>query len=225
MSETRETRTGLSFLMLAAGAGERLGLGPKGLLELQGRPLLCWLADKASQVADEVLVGVPADCVEATAALLPGCRVIAGGATRQDSIGALAAQARGEWLLVHEAARPFASIALFQQVIATALRHGCAGAFLSPAVPVARLREGVVVEAYAGSDVGIFQTPQVYTRADMARMLQHQHAMPGWFAESSVQLALAAGIEMHAVPGEIHNFKITTAEDWQVAQHLGHLLA
>lgn len=42
-----EARAGLSFLMLAAGGGERLGLGPKGLLELHGRPLLCWLADKA----------------------------------------------------------------------------------------------------------------------------------------------------------------------------------
>lgn len=98
-----EASTGLSFLMLAAGAGERRGLGPKGLLELRGRPLLCWLADKA-------------------------------------------------------------------------------------------------------------------------RMQQQRHILPGWFAESPVQLALAAGIEMHAVPGEAHNLKITTAEDWRLAQQLAHLL-
>lgn len=220
-----EAGTGLSFLILAAGAGERLGLGPKGLLELHGRPLVCWLADKAAQVADEVLVAMPEDCVEGSAALLPGCRVIAGGATRQDSIALLAAQARGDWLLVHEAARPFASIALFEQVIATARRQGCAGAFLSPVVPVARLRDGRVVEAYAGHEVGIFQTPQVYARADMARMLEHQATVPGWFAHSPVQLALAAGIQMHAVPGEADNIKITSAEDWRLAQHLAHLLA
>ena len=218
-------RTGLSFLMLAAGAGERLGLGPKGFLELHGRPLLCWLADKASRVADEVLVAVPADRVEAARALLPGCRVIAGGATRQDSIAALLAQARGEWLLVHEAARPFAGLALFEQVIAMARERGCAGAFLSPAVPVARLRDGRVVEAYAGGEVGIFQTPQVYARADMDRMLLLRDAVPGWHAESPVQRALAAGIDLHAVPGEAHNIKITTSEDWEIAQHLGHLLA
>ncbi|GHC00801.1 IspD/TarI family cytidylyltransferase [Thermomonas carbonis] len=215
----------VSCLIPAAGTGERLGLGPKGLLELHGRPLLCWVADKALQVADEVLVAVPLDCVETTAALLPQCRVIAGGDSRQDSIAMLAGQARGDWLLVHDAARPFVSLALFQQVIATARQHGCAGAFLSPAVPVARLREGRVVEAHAGHEVGIFQTPQVYSRADMNRMLQHQATVPGWFAQSAVQLALAAGIEVHAVPGEAHNFKITTAGDWHVAQHLGHLLA
>ena len=113
----------------------------------------------------------------------------------------------------------------FERVIATALRQGCAGAFLSPSVPVARLRDGRVVEAYAGSEVGIFQTPQVYARADMDRMLQHQQTLPGWFAGSPVQLALAAGIEMHAVPGEAHNLKITTDDDWRLAQHLAHLLA
>lgn len=220
-----EARIGLSFLMLGAGAGERLGLGPKGFLELRERPLLCWLADKAWQVADEVLIAVPADCVEATAELLPRCRVVAGGATRQDSLAILAAEARGEWLLVHEAARPFASLALFEQVIASARRHGCAGAFLSPVVPVARLRDGRVVAAYAGSELGIFQTPQVYARADMERMLQHAHTVHGWFAGSAVQLALAAGIDMHAVPGEGHNLKITSTEDWRLAQHLAHLLA
>ena len=220
-----EAGTGLSFLILAAGAGERLGLGPKGLLELHGRPLVCWLADKAAQVADEVLVAMPEDCVEGSAALLPGCRVIAGGATRQDSIAVLATQARGAWLLVHEAARPFASLALFRQVIGKARQCGCTGAFLSPAVPVARLRDGRVVEAYAGSEVGIFQTPQVYARADRDRMLQLRDAVPGWHAESPVQRALAAGIDLHAVPGEAHNIKITTSEDWEIAQHLGHLLA
>ena len=220
-----EARAGLSFLLLTGGAGERLGLGPMDFLELAGRPLLCWLADKAMQVADEVLVAVPADRVDATAAVLPRCRVMAGGATRQDSIAVLATQARGAWLLVHEAARPFASLALFRQVIGKARQCGCAGAFLSPAVPVARLRDGRVVEAYAGSEVGIFQTPQVYARADMDRMLQLRDAVPGWHAESPVQRALAAGIDLHAVPGEAHNIKITTSEDWEIAQHLGHLLA
>lgn len=219
------SHTDLSALILAAGRGERLGLGPKGHLELQGRPLLAWLADKVAQVAGEVLVAVPVDCVEATAAALPDCRVIAGGDTRQDSLALLAAQARGEWLLVHEAARPFASLALFEQVVATARDRGCAGAFLSPLVPVARLRDGVVVEAHAGSEVGIFQTPQVYARADMDRMRQCQARAPGWFAQSPVQLALAAGIAMHAVPGERHNIKITTAEDWRMAQSMTHLLA
>ena len=53
----------VSFLLLAAGGGERLGLGPKAFLELHGRPLLCWLADKAKTLAydpasDEMVLSV-----------------------------------------------------------------------------------------------------------------------------------------------------------------------
>ena len=79
-----------------AGAGERLGQGTKGFLSLAGRPLLCWVADKALQVADEVIVAVPADRLEVATRLLPRCRVLAGGGSRHDSVALLAEQARGD---------------------------------------------------------------------------------------------------------------------------------
>ena len=44
----------VSCLIPSAGSGDRLGLGCKGFLELAGRPLLRWLADKGRRVADEV---------------------------------------------------------------------------------------------------------------------------------------------------------------------------
>jgi len=50
----------VSCLIPGAGTGERLGLGPKAFLQLQDRPLLYWVAERALQVADEVLVALPA---------------------------------------------------------------------------------------------------------------------------------------------------------------------
>lgn len=214
----------LSCLIPAAGAGERLGLEPKAFLEFRGRPLLCWITDRALHVADEVLVAVPRGLVEQAAAMLPRCRVIEGGATRQDSVALLAGQARGEWLIVHDAARPFASLSLLQVVLDTARRTGCAGAFLDPEVPVARLRDGRVVEAYARDEVGVFQSPQAFSRANMAAMLACQADAPGWYGQSTIQLALWAGVPVHAVPGEKTNIKITTMEDWQRACQQGDLL-
>ena len=215
---------GVSCLIPGAGLGERLGLGPKAFLELQGRPLLCWMTERALQVAEEVLVAVPSPLVEMAAEMLPKCRVIAGGATRQDSIALLARQARGEWLLVHDAARPFASKALLQAVLETAQRTGCAGAFLDPEVPVARLRDGRVIEAYSRDEVGVFQSPQAFSRETMRAMLACQANAPGWYGQSTIQLALLAGVPVHAVPGEKTNIKITTIEDWQRACQQGHLL-
>lgn len=130
----------VSCLIPAAGAGERLGQGTKGLLELRGRPLLCWLADKALQVADEVLVAVPGGRVEAVARLLPGCRVLA----------------------------------------------------------------------------GVFQSPQAFARVQLLALIGQARA-DGWRPQSTLQLALRAGVPVAAVAGEKHNIKITTAEDWRWA--------
>lgn len=156
--------------------------------------------------------------------MLPECRILPGGTTRQDSIALLAGRARGEWLLVHDGARPFASLSLLQSVLDTARQTGCAGAFLDPEVPVARLRDGRVVEAYAHDEVGVFQSPQAFSRANMAAMLACQTNAPGWYGQSTIQLALLAGVAVHAVPGEKTNIKITTMEDWQRACQLGDFL-
>lgn len=214
----------VSCLIPAAGDGQRLGLGPKAFLEIRGRPLLCWVVERALQMADEVLVAVPQALVDTASELLPQCRVIAGGATRQDSIACLARVASGHWLIVHDVARPFASRALMEAVLDAACRHGCAGAFLDPEVPVARLRDGRVVEAYAHDEVGVFQSPQAFSHANMQAMLACQAKAPGWHGQSTIQLALLAGVSVHAVPGEKTNFKITTLEDWQRACRQGDLL-
>ena len=59
----------------------------------------------------------------------------------------------------------------------------------------------------------------------MALMLQHLARNPDWHAQSVVELALASGIRVRAVPGEAENIKITTSEDWQRAQSMEDLLA
>jgi 2-C-methyl-D-erythritol 4-phosphate cytidylyltransferase len=214
----------VSCLIAAGGAGARLGLGPKGFLELRGRPLVCWVADKTLRFADEVVVAVPAALRDVAASLLPGCVVIAGGETRHDSVRRMVDVAQGDWLVLHDAARPFASVALVRDALAAAAETGCAATLLDPEVPVVRVRDGLLVEAHAAVDMGVSQTPQVYSRAAMQRM-QAAAAMHGWQPQSTMQLALLAGERVRAVRGEKTNLKITTAEDWAAVQHLEDLLA
>ena len=209
----------VSCLIPAAGAGLRLGQGTKGYLSLAGRPLLCWLADKALQVADEVVVAVPADRLEDATQLLPRCRVLAGGGSRHDSVALLAEQARGDWLLLHDVARPFASVGLLQRVIEAARAAGCAGAFVDPEVPVARLRDGFAVEALPRHEAGVFQSPQGFRRTDLLALIERER-IEGWQPQSTMQLALRAGLRVAAVAGEKTNIKITTVEDWRLAETL-----
>ena len=166
----------ISALLPAGGGGTRLGLGDKGFLELAGKPLLHWVAEKARQVAGEVLVAVPGERLDEARALLPGCVVIAGGATRHASVARLVDAASGDRVLVHDVARPFASVGLMRAVLAAAAGCGCAGAMLDPEVPVARLCDGRVVEALARSEAAIFQAPQAFDRALLLRLA---HALQG----------------------------------------------
>ena len=214
-----ETGGTVSCLIPAAGAGLRLGRGTKGFLALAGRPLLCWLADKALQVVDEVLVAVPADRMEEATHLLPHCRVLAGGGTRHDSVALLAEHARGEWLLLHDVARPFVSVNLLRRVVEAARATGCAGAFVDPEVPVARLRDGFAVEALPRHEAGVFQSPQAFRRTDLMALIERER-VEGWQPQSTMQLALRAGLRVAAVAGEKTNIKITTAEDWRLAATL-----
>ena len=209
----------ISALLPAGGGGTRLGLGDKGFLKLAGKPLLHWVAEKARQVAGEVLVAVPGDRLDEARALLPGCVVIAGGATRHASVAGLVDAASGDRVLVHDVARPFASVGLMRAVLAAAAGCGCAGAMLDPEVPVARLCDGRVVEALARSEAAIFQAPQAFDRALLLRLLREAD-QAGWEPQSTLQLAVRAGIPVVAVPGEKSNIKITSADDWRLAQLL-----
>jgi 2-C-methyl-D-erythritol 4-phosphate cytidylyltransferase len=217
-------RHDLSILIPAAGGGERLGRGPKAFLELDGRPLVSWLAQKALRVASEVIVAVPPDQLDRLPALCPGCRGIAGGDTRQESVARLAEASTRPWLLVQDAARPFATVGLMRAVADAARETGVAGAFLEPEVPVARIEDGFVVEHFRRSQVGLFQAPQCFERGLLESILAEAGAR-GWVEQSTLQLALLAGHTVRAVPGEKTNLKLTTPEDWGLAEALKEWLA
>ena len=116
-------------------------------------------------------------------------------------------------------ARPFASVGLLQRVIEVARATDCAGAFVDPEVPVARLRDGFAVEALPRHEAGVFQSPQAFRRSDLLSLIERER-VEGWQPQSTMQLALRAGLRVAAVAGEKTNIKITTAEDWRLAATL-----
>ncbi len=207
----------LAILIPAAGLGERLALGPKALLELAGKPLLTWVTRKALQLSDDVIVAAPPGYLDQFQELCPGCHCIEGGSTRQQSVANLLDTSTREWVIIADVARPFASSELFHTVLAKARQTGAAGAFLKPDVPVALLDHDQVVQDFQRSEVGIFQAPQAFAR----KLLSDVHAeanQHNWQEQSTLQLVLRAGKSVGAVPGEKTNIKLTTPEDWQLAQ-------
>lgn len=138
-------------IVLAAGSGSRFGGGiPKQYLTLGDRRVIDWSLAAAHAACDGVvLVTSPGrlDDPELAADV-----IVAGGAERSDSVRAgLAAVPKDcDVVVVHDGARPLASVELFAAVIG-AIRDGADGAIPGVAVvdTIKRVAGAVVVETLA----------------------------------------------------------------------------
>ncbi len=214
----------VAVLVPAAGRGSRLGGLRKQFRQLGGRPLL----EQTLRVfaghpeVDALIVAVPADQVEAVAASLqkaglPGrWQVVAGGRTRQASVrAALAAlPAEVELVLVHDAVRPFILPEQISAVIAATRRVGAATLAIPETDTVRRVRDGLLGETVPRTDLYRMQTPQGFRRNWLEAAHQHSDELN---ATDDVELVQRLGYPVACVPGSSFNFKITTAEDWELA--------
>jgi 2-C-methyl-D-erythritol 4-phosphate cytidylyltransferase len=228
-------------LIVAAGRGERLGSGrPKALVTLSGRPMLEWsvIALRAVPEVHAIVVALPADALDAAPA---GTVAVAGGAVRSESVlraldaaCALGGRGRGDVVaaasdeieadvvIVHDAARPLATPALFARSL-DALRRSGADAVIA-ALPVA----DTIKEVVAGSPVvsrtldrstlWAVQTPQVFRRSSLERALRGASAETLAAATDDAWLIEQAGGIVEVVEGEASNRKITVPADLQFAE-------
>jgi 2-C-methyl-D-erythritol 4-phosphate cytidylyltransferase/2-C-methyl-D-erythritol 2,4-cyclodiphosphate synthase len=225
----------VAAVVVAGGRGLRAGGDrPKQYRELAGqpaiRPSLALLAQHR-----EISIVQPVihpDDVRLYAAASDGLDLlppVLGGATRQASVraGLEALEARRpEFVLVHDAARPFASPALVERAIAAARKAGAA----IPAIPVADTVKtvdtaGIVTGTLARDGLRIVQTPQAFKFDTL--MAAHRRAQAASRDDFTDDAALAewAGLKVATFEGEVANVKLTTAEDFQRAEaaHLAEL--
>jgi 2-C-methyl-D-erythritol 4-phosphate cytidylyltransferase len=245
----------VSFLVPAAGCGARAGLGGNKILApLRGRTVLGWTlhallspaALPAGCSCEEVLVAARAEefgAVEEVFATLCDTeiplRVVEGGATRQQSVAALARAARGDLLAVHDAARPLISPHVLRQVLAQAQQAGAAIA-ATRATDTVKLAVDVVdgaerppfcVETLDRASIWLAQTPQVFRREILLEALAEaeRDGFDGTDCASLVERLLGEDtlvrFPVRLVEGEARNFKITFAADLERAERELQVLA
>jgi 2-C-methyl-D-erythritol 4-phosphate cytidylyltransferase len=148
--------------------------------------------------------------------------IVAGGDTRVGSVraGLAAVPHEAEVVVVHDAARPLASVTLFQEVI-RAVRAGADGAV--PGIPlvdtVKVVEDGHVAETLDRDRLVAVQTPQAFAAGMLRRA--HEEDREGTDDASLVE---AIGGRVAVVPGEAANAKITTQHDLVVARALIDLI-
>jgi 2-C-methyl-D-erythritol 4-phosphate cytidylyltransferase len=210
-------------IVLAAGAGSRLAAGtPKSLVMIGDRAIVSLaVRSAAASCARGVIVAAPAGFLEEVRALVPPeTLVVEGGATRQGSVRRALETVPddAEIVAIHDAARPFATPALFDAVIAAASGDD-AGAL--PVVPVAdtvqRVADGLVVATEPRDGLALAQTPQAFALGPL-RDAHARAAEAGEAFTDDAAVVTWAGYRVRTVPGEAGNFKVTTPADLERAE-------
>jgi 2-C-methyl-D-erythritol 4-phosphate cytidylyltransferase len=158
--------------------------------------------------------------VEFVSTLVPSAQVVAGGATRQESVAAALAVVPAEFeiILVHDAARALTPPSLIEAV-AAAVRDGHDAVI--PALPVVDTikqvdAQGRVAATVERAQLRAIQTPQGFRRG----LLFKAHAAAVDSHTDDAGMVEQLGAPVHTVPGHPHAFKITTPLDLVIAQAL-----
>lgn len=219
----------VGVLIPAAGRGQRAGSAePKQFRPIAGIPMLLRSIRPFAQhprVRQIVVALLPDWCPSPPPWLQEirsdRLRIVAGGESRADSVAAaLAALDPGcTVVLVHDAARPFVSSEIIEAVISTA----AAGVAAVAAIPVGDTIKrsephGLrVAETIRRDGLWRAQTPQGFPRT----MLEAAYRLPrSEAATDDAQLVEAAGFAAVLVPDQSSNIKVTTADDFRLAEAL-----
>jgi 2-C-methyl-D-erythritol 4-phosphate cytidylyltransferase / 2-C-methyl-D-erythritol 2,4-cyclodiphosphate synthase len=212
----------VAAILAAGGLGTRIGGDvPKQFRDLgDGSSMVDWSLRVLMEcdLIDEIVVALPpgplVDVARVGAA--KPVRAVAGGERRQDSVSNALAQVSdaADLIVIHDAARPFASVQLFESTIRAAHEHGAAIA----AVPVidtvkqiAPGTEGKVIRATLPREtIYLAQTPQAFRREVLTRAME---ASPDIVATDEAMLVERAGLPVHIVEGDAQNIKVTTPVD------------
>jgi 2-C-methyl-D-erythritol 4-phosphate cytidylyltransferase/2-C-methyl-D-erythritol 2,4-cyclodiphosphate synthase len=221
----------VAVIVVAAGSGTRLERPePKAFVSVAGHSILAHALQGVFAMAEPAQVVAVAPSSHLEEARRIGKAVagsaglylttVVGGATRQDSVarGLAAVEPGVETVLVHDAARAFTPVAVFDAVVATVRESGNG---VVPALAVAdtikqRDAVGTVQRTLDRSSLVAVQTPQGFPR----EALQNAYAAADEEFTDDAALFSAAGHPVTVIDGDPHAFKITTAWDLRRAESL-----
>jgi 2-C-methyl-D-erythritol 4-phosphate cytidylyltransferase / 2-C-methyl-D-erythritol 2,4-cyclodiphosphate synthase len=219
---------GVAAVIVAAGRGTRIGgdlpkqFWPIGGQSMLRHALITFVEHPKVGSVQPVIRPEDQQMFASSSAELRLLPPVFGGATRQASVRAgletLAAK-KPDIVLVHDAARPFASAALLSRAIEAAEKTGAA----IPGLPVidtvkAVDTAGLIRETLDRNTLRTVQTPQAFAYAPLLEA--HRRALAQGREDFTDDAAIAewAGLKVSVFAGEPGNIKITNPEDFARAE-------
>jgi 2-C-methyl-D-erythritol 4-phosphate cytidylyltransferase len=212
----------IDCIIVAAGSGTRLGFPiPKAFVPLASRPLLSYSLDVflSHSLISTIFLVVPESMREETSKMFqnPRIRIVIGGEQRWQSVQNGINNSDADLVLVHDAARPFVTIKVIDAIIQKFDTYQCV-ITATPVVDTIRTFRGdcagVTVDREKLIRVG---TPQLFDRKQLCDAFNSIKSGDPAPTDEAI-LIQNAGIDVGIAWGDPNNFKITTAEDLQIAE-------
>ena len=208
-------------IITAAGRGTRAGDGPpKQWRVLTGESVLARSIAAFAAFPRIVVTLAPEDMAQGRAELPASVTLVAGGASRSESVRAALESLEGSGVthvLIHDGARPLISAEVIAGVVA-ALEGGAPAA--APALPITdalwRAEDGRVTGSASREGLMRAQTPQGFA---LDAILAAHRAHPEGAADD-VELAIRASLPVTVTPGDEDNLKLTYAPDFRRAERI-----
>ena len=217
-------------IIVAAGSGTRFGTGrPKQFLEIHGKPLLIHTLEKFENCAaiGEIVLVLSAGEIENFQAgaekfnLTKLKAIVAGGNTRAASVFnglQAAANKTAEIVAVHDGARPFVSCAEITATVEKAKESGAACLVGLVTDTIKEVADGEIVRTIERTKLRRAQTPQAFRFEILQKAFESADLSEA--ATDECFLVERAGQRIATVEGSARNIKITTPEDWELAEIL-----
>jgi 2-C-methyl-D-erythritol 4-phosphate cytidylyltransferase len=148
-------------------------------------------------------------------------KIVEGGATRAESVrnGLNAIESDADYVAVHDAARPLLTQQWLDTLFAAAVRHKA----VIPGVPVSSTvkqidGDQVIQRTVDRSNLVLAQTPQVFDRSLLLQAYESADDLSRFTDEASMLEAIDQPV--HVVDGWPMNLKITTGDDFRMAEAL-----
>ena len=226
--------------ILAGGTGSRMGLTnmPKQFLELGDKPIIIHTLQKflLNLKFDVIYLGVHENWTGYMEDLIEKyivdeenknrIKIISGGADRNSTIMNIVEDIEKNYILTnediivtHDAVRPFITSRILEENIEISLKYGACDTVI-PAIDTIVVSENnkIIKEIPNRQYMYQGQTPQSFKILELKKLYNELSKEEKGILTDACKIFVIKGKEVHLVRGEISNLKITTQEDYKIAQ-------
>ena len=223
--------------ILAGGIGSRMHISdiPKQFLPLGDKPVIVHTLEKfiVSNCFDHIYLGVhphwvsyAGDLIKKYVPDVTNVHVTPGGADRNSTIQNVISAIESDFgaapehiIVTHDAVRPFLSIRIIQDNVHAAQEYGACDTVTPATDTIVASKDGQVISQIpARSEMYQGQTPQSFKMELLKKLYSEIPAEELATFTDACKLCVSRGIPVHLVQGAVSNLKLTTVEDYRIAQ-------